>query len=164
LGIDTDFCPVEEMIWSKAFIMERERFDGADIAHLIHAKGKTLDWSRLLTRFGPHWEVLLSHLVLFDFIYPSKRDEVPDWVIQDLVQKLLTMWKTPPGAGGRPVFQGSLLSREQYLFDMVSWGYPDARLVPQGTMTDDQISAWTEAISQGPEIRSQKSQARGQSS
>ena len=23
------------MIWSKAFIMERERFDGADVAHLL---------------------------------------------------------------------------------------------------------------------------------
>ena len=29
----------EEMIWSKAFIMERERYDGADIAHLILACG-----------------------------------------------------------------------------------------------------------------------------
>jgi hypothetical protein len=24
------FCPPEEMIWSKAFVMERERYDGAD--------------------------------------------------------------------------------------------------------------------------------------
>lgn len=32
-------CPVEETIWSKAFIMERERYDGADIAHLVHARG-----------------------------------------------------------------------------------------------------------------------------
>src|SRR2546422_5639294 len=26
-------CPPEEMIWSKAFVMERERFDGADVNH-----------------------------------------------------------------------------------------------------------------------------------
>src|SRR5205085_6009490 len=32
-------CPVEEMMWSKAFVMERERFDGADIVHLIRARG-----------------------------------------------------------------------------------------------------------------------------
>ena len=37
-------CPVEEMIWSKAFVMERERFDGADVAHLLHACAGTLDW------------------------------------------------------------------------------------------------------------------------
>lgn len=31
------FCPPEEMIWAKAFVMERERYDGADVAHLIRA-------------------------------------------------------------------------------------------------------------------------------
>jgi len=42
------------MIWSKAFIMERDRYDGADIAHIIRTCGKGLDWSRLLHRFGSH--------------------------------------------------------------------------------------------------------------
>jgi hypothetical protein len=28
-------APLEEIIWQKAYIMERERFDGADIAHLL---------------------------------------------------------------------------------------------------------------------------------
>jgi hypothetical protein len=48
-------CPVEEIIWQKSFIMERERFDGADLTHLLRAHGKDLDWTRLLRRFGPHW-------------------------------------------------------------------------------------------------------------
>ncbi|MFL6716318.1 MAG: nucleotidyltransferase domain-containing protein, partial [Burkholderiaceae bacterium] len=34
LGLPARISPIEEMIWSKAFIMEKERFDGADIAHL----------------------------------------------------------------------------------------------------------------------------------
>jgi hypothetical protein len=33
--------PAEEMIWSKAFVQERERFDGVDILHLIHQRGST---------------------------------------------------------------------------------------------------------------------------
>ena len=37
LGVPTRLCPPEEMIWSKAFIMERERYDGADVAHLLRA-------------------------------------------------------------------------------------------------------------------------------
>jgi len=45
--------PVEEMLWSKAFVMERHRYDGADIAHLIRARGEHFDWNRLLQRFGP---------------------------------------------------------------------------------------------------------------
>ena len=35
--------PVEEMIWSKGLIMERERFDGADVTHLIRARTATCD-------------------------------------------------------------------------------------------------------------------------
>ena len=35
--------------------------------------GPSLDWPRLLMRFGDHWRVLLSHLILFGFIYPDKR-------------------------------------------------------------------------------------------
>src|SRR4029434_9723712 len=33
LGVIVRMSPVEEMIWSKAFIQERERYDGADVAH-----------------------------------------------------------------------------------------------------------------------------------
>src|SRR5207244_2638102 len=68
-GIPVRFCPAEESIWSKSFVMERERYDGADVAHLLHACGSTLDWPRLLSRFGEDWPVLLSHIILFGFIY-----------------------------------------------------------------------------------------------
>ena len=63
--------PIEEMIWSKAFLMERERFDGADVLHLVRARQKEINWPRLLSRFGEHWRVLLSHLVLFPYVYPN---------------------------------------------------------------------------------------------
>src|SRR5207244_3254521 len=43
LGFPVRLMPVEEMIWSKAFLMERERFDGADVAHLIRAAHRDLD-------------------------------------------------------------------------------------------------------------------------
>src|SRR5206468_1316705 len=72
LGEDIQLCPPEEMIWSKGFLLERERCDAADVIHLIHARGPRLDWERLLRRFGPHWRVLLSHLILFGFVYPGE--------------------------------------------------------------------------------------------
>src|SRR4051812_15792099 len=37
LGVPVKIAPAEETLWSKAFVMERERFDGADVAHLILA-------------------------------------------------------------------------------------------------------------------------------
>ena len=61
LGLELEICPAEETIWSKSFIIERERYDGADVAHILRAQGPSLDWQRILRRFGDHWRVLLSH-------------------------------------------------------------------------------------------------------
>ncbi|MGH7278499.1 MAG: nucleotidyltransferase, partial [Candidatus Rokuibacteriota bacterium] len=82
LGIPVKLSPPEEMIWSKAFIMERERFDGADVAHVLRARAEHLDWPRLLARFGANWRPLLAHLVLFGFIYPSERQRIPHGVMR----------------------------------------------------------------------------------
>src|SRR5262245_46506534 len=71
LDLPVALCPVEEMIWSKSYVLERDRYDGADIAHLLRARGEGLDWERLYRVFGEHWHVLFRHLMLFRFSYPS---------------------------------------------------------------------------------------------
>lgn len=143
-GIPTKICPAEEMIWSKAFIMERERFDGADVAHLLHAAGGKMDWTRLMRRFEPHWQLLLSHLILFRFIYPTSRKNIPLWVMEELQVRLHDDLKTPTPAD--KVCVGTLLSREQYLSDIGSWQYQDARLSPRGKMSAEETEQWTDAI------------------
>jgi len=144
LGVPARLCPAEEMIWSKAFIMERERYDGADIVHLLRARAECLDWRRLLQRFGPHWRVLLSHLVLFGFIYPSERARIPGLVMAELVRRLADEQRTVQPTD--PICCGTLLSRAQYLVDVETLGYRDARLVPGGPMTADEVAEWTAAI------------------
>jgi len=147
LGLPVRLCPAEEMIWSKAFVMERERYDGNDVAHLLRARGHALDWDRLLRRFGDHWRVLLSHLVLFGFIYPDERGSVPCEVHNDLMRRLQAeATATPPGDR---TCQGTLISRAQYLVDVGAWGYRDARLEPGIKMTPDDIAHWTRAIDGG---------------
>ncbi len=144
LGIPVRLCPPEEIIWSKAYVQERERFDGADIAHLIRKSGRDFDWRRLLRRFGDQWRVLLAHLVNFGFVYPGERDVVPEWVIGELADRLTREAAEPPPRD--KVCQGTLLSREQYLVDIGMWGYEDARLRPRGEMTAAEITHWTAAI------------------
>jgi hypothetical protein len=139
-------CPPEEMIWSKAFIQERERFDGADVAHLIKARGDVLNWPRLLRRFGSHWQVLLSHLVLFGFIYPSERERIPSWVMHELLRRLEVTLSAPAPSGR--VCRGTVLSRQQYLFDIEQLGYEDMRTQPGNPMTADQIARWTAGIAE----------------
>ena len=142
LGVIVRLSPVEEMIWSKSFILERERFDGADVMHLLRETGPSLDWPRLLMRFGDYWRVLLSQLILFGFVYPDKRQNVPQWVMDELIRRL---------GVSRPNLQndvcyGTLLSREQYLHDLAHWKYRDAREQPEGPMTREQLDIWTAAI------------------
>ncbi len=134
-------------MWSKAFIMERERYDGADVAHVLRACAATLDWPRLIRRFGPHWHVLLSHLVLFAFVYPSERHLVPDWVVRELSGRFVQEMGLPPSPAR--VCRGTLLSRAQYLVDIERWGYRDARLEAPATMTPEQVDTWTAAIEDG---------------
>ncbi|HMH50656.1 MAG TPA: hypothetical protein VK548_10515 [Candidatus Acidoferrum sp.] len=144
LGFPVKLCPVEETIWSKALIMERERYDGADVAHLIRALGPQLDWSRLLRRFGEHWRVLLSHLVLFGFIYPGERWRIPADVMRELMARLST--EVHASDPDERLCCGTLLSRAQYLHDVSAWAYRDARLAPTGAMTSDDVALWTAGI------------------
>jgi hypothetical protein len=142
LGVIVRLSPIEEMVWSKAFIMERERYDGADLLHLLRETGPSLDWPRLLMRFGDYWRVLLSHLILFGFVYPDKRQNIPAWVMEELMRRLTV---------SRPNLQndvcyGTLLTREQYLHDLNAWKYKDGREQPIGPMTREEIEIWTAAI------------------
>ena len=144
LGFPIKLCPPEETIWSKALIMERERYDGADVAHLIRALGPQLDWPRLLRRFGEHWRVLLSHLVLFGFIYPGERWRIPAEVMRELTARLST--EVHASHPDERLCCGTLLSRAQYLHDLNTWDYRDARLAPTGAMTSDDVAIWTAGI------------------
>jgi hypothetical protein len=134
----------EEMLWMKAYIMERERYDGADVAHIIQSCAERLDWQHLVRRFDQHWRVLLSHLVLFGFIYPAERNRIPASVMSALLQR--AQEETAASAPSERVCRGTLLSREQYLTDVRERDYRDGRLNPASHMTPEDIAAWTAAI------------------
>jgi hypothetical protein len=141
LGFPVRLMPVEEMIWSKAFLMERERFDGADVLHLIRARQNDVNWRRLLSRFGEHWRVLLAHLVLYPYVYPN--EPAPQAVVDELLDRAKN---EPKVDSGIRLCRGTLLSRAQYRVDIERWNYVDAREVPVGTMTPEEIALWTQAI------------------
>lgn len=130
----------EEMIWMKAFIMERERFDGADVAHLLLHRAAQLDWDHLLCRFGPDWRVLLSYLILFGYIYPAEKARVPNSILKELLARV-------SGGEGETesVCRGTLLSRAQYLTDIREGGWRDARLDPRVGLSAGEAQAWSEA-------------------
>jgi hypothetical protein len=143
LGVSVKIAPAEETLWSKAFVMERERYDGADVAHLILAHAERMDWQRLLDRFGPHWRVLLAHLILYGFIFPSERSRVPAEVMQGLLQRLEAEQSEPDSPD--PVCYGTLLSWSQYLGDVLGGTFRDSRIRPFGNMSAEEVARWTAA-------------------
>ncbi|HSF38492.1 MAG TPA: hypothetical protein VLT87_01790 [Thermoanaerobaculia bacterium] len=154
LDTPAKLIPAEEMIWSKSFIMERERYDGADVAHLLLHSAENLDWQRLLYRFGSNgdWRVLLSHLTLFGYIYPGEAHRIPESVLETLTERLKRREDGEPTENR--LCRGTILSRSQYLIDVEQGGFQDARLRPVGNMSPEEIEFWTEAAKiDGPDAQ-----------
>jgi len=122
-GCEAKITPPTEFIWSKVFIQDRYRFDGADVNHVILKKHADIEWKRLLSYMEPYWEVLLSHLINFRFAYPTERDCVPRWLMQELIGRLQAQ-VTLPAAKVR-VCRGRLFSPRDYVTDITEWGFAD---------------------------------------
>ncbi len=144
MGAKVELVRAEHMIWQKCYIQERERFDGADVAHLLLRCADELDWDHLLECFGPDWRVLLSHLVMFGFIYPAERNLIPTAVLKGLLSRATA--ETGLDEADAKLCQGTLVSRAQYLPDIERWGYRDARESGRSKINGAEIEAWTNAI------------------
>jgi hypothetical protein len=144
LGETVGVCPIEDIIWMKAYIMERERFDGADVIHLLRCCAEKMDWDYLVQVFMDDWRVLLSHLVIFGYVYPAERNRIPAKVMEDLIHRMQQEQGSEPDDSR--LCRGTLISREQYLPDVQEWNYADARLKPVGTMSKEEVAHWTAAI------------------
>lgn len=123
LGLTVQLLPPTEVIWSKAFVQDRHRYDASDIAHIILIKSEAIDWRRLLAYFEQYWEVLLMHLLNFRFVYPSERELVPRWLFEELMDRLRRQADLP--APTRKICRGHLFSPHDYNIDLRDWGFGD---------------------------------------
>lgn len=134
LGYRTRLIPAEEQLCSKAFVQDRDRYDGADVAHLLLARADQMDWKRLLRRFEKHERVLLAHLVLFGYIYPCEKHVIPQWVMDRLIDQM----HHEPKPDVR-VCWGTNISQKGYGNALREWGFDDGRLHPHGPLTEQQV-------------------------
>lgn len=135
LGHAVRLVPPEEQLWSKAFVMDRDRFDGADVAHLVLHCGKDFDWDRLLRRFKGHERVLLFQLLLFDYSFPSEREQVPQLVLQRLLEMAADR-KAPADK----VCYGTNISQKGFQADVRAGDFADGRLRPHGPLTPEELA------------------------
>ena len=122
VGINTRVLAAEELLASKLFVTRRDRFDGADIAHIIYASPGKLQWDRVLQLAGEHWELLLWALLLFHYVCPASSDCVPHSLWQDLLARFGKEVSRPnPDAR----FRGSLIDDATFAIDVQEWGLDD---------------------------------------
>lgn len=112
-----------ELIWSKCFVQLRHRYDGGDVVHVILRAHDQIDWHRLLNHMEVHWEVLLIHLLNFRWIYPTERDKVPDWLIDELLDRLQAQRQLP--LPQMKICRGRMFSRVDFEIDVKEWGFGD---------------------------------------
>ncbi len=112
-----------ELIWSKCFVQLRHRYDGGDVVHIILRAHDQIDWQRLLNHMEVHWEVLLIHLLNFRWIYPTERDKVPDWLLDELLDRLQAQRQLP--LPQMKICRGRMFSRVDFEIDVKEWGFAD---------------------------------------
>jgi Nucleotidyl transferase of unknown function (DUF2204) len=125
LGVRACVLGPEELIASKMFVTRRERFDGADICHVIYGTRGKLDWdymTELVRQHGDHWEILLWHLVLFQYVYPGETAAVPRNIWDMLLGKFQNAVNHPDA---NAKFRGSLIDENMFWIDVNEWGMPN---------------------------------------
>ncbi len=121
-GVETRVLAPEELVASKIFVARRERFDGADIAHVIYGTYGGFDWQRELDLVGEHWEMLLWALILFRYVYPGQSHYVPGKIWCELLGRFENSLRNP---NPQAVFRGSLVDDNMFAIDVNEWELPN---------------------------------------
>ena len=121
-GIPCRVLGAEEIIATKIFVSRRERFDLADVAHLIRALGERLDWKRLSQLMSRHEELLLWSLVFFAYVYPAHVGLIPRELWDTLLHDLQNHLDHPRADAP---FRGTLIDPNMFAIDVEEWGERD---------------------------------------
>jgi hypothetical protein len=69
--------PIEELIWSKLYVLQRDRSDWGDVLNLVAAQTESIDWEHLLGRLDQDAPLLAAALSLFAWLDPDRSREIP---------------------------------------------------------------------------------------
>ena len=76
--------PVEELIWSKLYVLQRERCDWTDVFNLLDARAEAVDWDHLLGRLEDDAPLLAGALDVFAWLAPHRVAGIPRRVRTEL--------------------------------------------------------------------------------
>jgi hypothetical protein len=92
-GESLKVIPMEEFMWCKLYIIQRDHCDWTDVFNLLYAIGGRLDWKHLLGRLEEDILLLKGLLLVYAWLCPSAAGELPAWLWRRL--------NLPAGGGAR---------------------------------------------------------------
>ncbi len=98
----------------------------SDIVHLILCRGDTLDWRRLVDRVGQNWPLLFSQVLMFTYVYPGYKSNIPAWVPEHLMALAKAEFEREEEENV-DVTRGPMISRFSFTIDVREWGFADPR-------------------------------------
>lgn len=79
----------EDTIYSKTFILNRERFDWGDCINIMAGLAGNLDWNYLVWRLKDYPALLMAELLFCLQVYPQLRGRIPVNILQQLYEQVL---------------------------------------------------------------------------
>jgi len=89
--------PLEEFLWCKVYILQRDHCDWTDIFNSLYAAGPLVDWDHLLWRLEEDWPLLKGLLMVYGWLCPKQARELP----ASLRKRLALPTPEPPRQQGR---------------------------------------------------------------
>jgi hypothetical protein len=83
-GESLRLVPMEEFVWCKLYILQRDHCDWTDVLNVLFATGAHLDWNHLLWRLEDDWPLLKSLLILYGWLCPRRAKLLPAYVREKL--------------------------------------------------------------------------------
>ncbi|HEY3299019.1 MAG TPA: hypothetical protein VGK34_10220 [Armatimonadota bacterium] len=109
--VETSFLPADVLIWTKIFTLNHHRCDWPDIFSIVCSRPAGLDWGLLLETMGENWPVLLSFVILFDWVYPNERTAIPVGLRNDLLALSKSITPQQPGLSRESLLDPWIYSR-----------------------------------------------------
>jgi hypothetical protein len=70
--------PMEEFVWCKLYILQRDHCDWTDILNLFCARGQYLDWNHLIARLEDDTALLKAVLLVYAWLCPKQAMKLPE--------------------------------------------------------------------------------------
>jgi hypothetical protein len=69
--------PIDELIWCKLYVFQRQRCDWIDVFNLLDAQVQAVSWNQLMDQLGEDIPLLTGALAVFSWLAPDRARSIP---------------------------------------------------------------------------------------